>query len=100
MGCVLTVFTYLAFVSRSAVNVLHFKIGRYITTCGIAGAIFLIFFPIFLEITGGFGNFLWILTGFIALFPILFFREAVMHRMKQVSDHESALRETANVATD
>jgi len=100
MGCVLAVFTYLAFISKSAVNILHFTIGRYITTCGIAVAIFLIFFPIFLEISGGFGDFLWIVSGMIVLFPTLVFREAIMHRKKRIFDTESAPAETTITATD
>ncbi len=90
MGCVLAVFTYLAFVARNAKNVVHFTIGRYTTISGIAVAIFLIFFPIYQMVSGGFGDFLVIISGLIVLFPALVFREAIMHRKKELADTESS----------
>lgn len=88
MSCVLVVFTYLAFVSRSATRKMHFTIGRYITISGIAVAIFFILRPIAQEILGGFGNLLSTLTGMTILFPTLVLRAAIMHRMKLLSEAE------------
>ena len=94
MGCVLLIFTYLAFVARAALKMMHFLIGRYITISGIAVGLFLIFSPIIQEISGGFGDLRTIVSGMIIFFPTLVLREAIIHRMKGLLAAEVALTES------
>ncbi len=82
----LLVAIYLFFVSTKAIQEPHFLIGRYLTTIAFAVCFFAIGSPIYLEMTGGFGDFRYLVVGVIFLFPSLAFRNSISARRAKVLD--------------
>mgnify|MGYP001014978229 CR=1 FL=1 len=82
-GLVLSI-SYFIYVANFATREPHFRIGRYISTAGLAFCIFLICYPIFCEITGVFGDLRELVAGFVLLFPMLLIRKAISARRETI----------------
>jgi hypothetical protein len=77
---------YLLFASTKATQEPYFLIGRYLTTIAFTVCFFAIGSPIYLEMTGGFGDFRYLVLGVIFLFPSLAFRNSISARRAKVRD--------------
>lgn len=84
LGGLMLIMAYFIYVSQFATKEPHFRIGRYITTAGLALCLFSILHPIFCEIAGVFGDIRELVAGFVLLFPMLLIRNAISSRRETV----------------